>query len=109
MLEKLNEIQSTLKDVKEKVDLIADKYEVGVKPNYESNNVDNNNINVKDHNKCDDELKKLDKKLIVENDGCIGPPDLYRYKIVDNEGNKVDEYYTLKGVKDYLKKQNKNA
>ncbi|NEP53843.1 MAG: hypothetical protein F6K65_35630 [Moorea sp. SIO3C2] len=107
MLEKLNEIQSTLKDVKEKVDLIADKYEVGVKPNFECN-VDKNNINVKKHNKCYEKLKELGyKELIVENDGCIGPSDLYRYKVIDNDGNKVVEHYSLKGVNDFIKEKTK--
>ncbi|NEO45446.1 MAG: hypothetical protein F6K55_15445 [Moorea sp. SIO4A3] len=109
MLEKLNEIKSTLKDVKEKVDLIADKYEVGVKPKFKCN-VDQNNINVKDHNSCYDKVKELGyKELIVENDGCIGAPNLYRYKVMDNDENKVAEFYTLKGVKDYLEKQPKKA
>jgi len=109
VLEKLNEIKSTLKDVKEKVDMIADKYEVGVKPNFECS-VDHKSIDVKKHNKCSDQLKELGyKELIVENDGCIGPSDLYRYKIIDNDGNKVIEHYSLKGVNDFIKKQNKKA
>ncbi|OLT62266.1 hypothetical protein [Moorena bouillonii] len=109
MLEKLNEIKSTLKNIGEKVDKIADKVEAGVKPKFKCN-VDENNINVKAHNSCYEKVKKLGyKELIVENDGCIGAPNLYRYKVLDNDENKVAEFYTLKGVKEYLDKQNKNA
>ncbi|NEN94673.1 MAG: hypothetical protein F6K50_03755 [Moorea sp. SIO3I7] len=102
MPEDLNEIKSTLKQ-------IADKVEAGLKPKFKCN-VDQNNINVKDHNSCYDKVKELGyKELIVENDGCIGAPNLYRYKVLDNDEKKVAEFYTLKGVKDYLDKKNKKA
>ncbi|NEO91574.1 MAG: hypothetical protein F6K56_15565 [Moorea sp. SIO3G5] len=109
MQEDLSKITSTLKYLGKKVDQIANKVEAGVKPKFKCN-VDQNNINVKDHNSCYDKVKELGyKELIVENDGCIGAPNLYRYKVLDNDENKVAEFYTLKGVKDYLDKKNKNA
>ncbi|NEQ17627.1 MAG: hypothetical protein F6K44_29505, partial [Moorea sp. SIO3E2] len=70
MLEKLNEIKSTLKDIGEKVDQIADKVEAGVKPKFKCN-VDHNKIDVEEHNSCYDKLKELGYDLVMENDGCI--------------------------------------
>ncbi|NET63953.1 MAG: hypothetical protein F6K63_05835 [Moorea sp. SIO1G6] len=106
MQEDLNDIKSRVKSLEEKIAQKADKVEAEVKPKFKCN-VDYNKIDVEEHNSCYDKLKELGYDLVMENDGCIGPPGQYRYKVLDNDGKKVDDCYTLEGIKEFIKKEEK--
>ncbi|NEO22253.1 MULTISPECIES: hypothetical protein [unclassified Moorena] len=109
MQEELNEIKSRVKALEEKVYHKADQVEAEEKPKFQCY-VDTKKIDVKEHNICYDILKELGyNDLIVKDDGCIGPPGQYLYKVIDNDEKKVHECFSLEGIKDFIKKQSKKA
>ncbi|NEN94675.1 MAG: hypothetical protein F6J94_24210 [Moorea sp. SIO1F2] len=109
MQEELNDLKSRVKALEEKFDQKAGQVEAEEKPKFECS-VDTQKIDVKEHNICYEKLKELGyKELILRYDGCIGRPDKYLYKVIDNDEKKVHECFSLEGIKDFIKKQSKKA